>query len=215
MMLTRLQVPVAGDGDHAKCRAAGRWDATTKPGALLRSFQVRVSYFSTTSTAASTLDEGGVPPAIAAIQSLPTDLPAEGSPAAQSPASHGLSAREVEVLRLLAMGKSNAQIAEALVISPNTVNRHVSNIYAKTGAANRAEAASTRRATGSSDGRATCPVCDDQRWLQHRVLDCGRGYNRRLSPAGAKPHSIGVDAGWPHKRLAAAAGFALSASATR
>jgi DNA-binding NarL/FixJ family response regulator len=54
----------------------------------------------------------------------------------------GLSGREVEVLRLLAMGKSNAQIADELVISPNTVNRHVSNIYAKTGAANRAEAAS-------------------------------------------------------------------------
>jgi DNA-binding CsgD family transcriptional regulator/pimeloyl-ACP methyl ester carboxylesterase len=54
----------------------------------------------------------------------------------------GLSVREVEVLRLLARGKSNAQIADELVISPNTVNRHVSNIYAKTGAANRAEAAS-------------------------------------------------------------------------
>ena len=53
-----------------------------------------------------------------------------------------LSARETEVLRLLAAGKSNAQIADELVISLNTVNRHVSNIYAKTGAANRAEAAS-------------------------------------------------------------------------
>jgi DNA-binding NarL/FixJ family response regulator len=54
----------------------------------------------------------------------------------------GLSVREVEVLRLLARGKSNAQIADELVISLNTVRRHVSNIYAKTGAANRAEAAS-------------------------------------------------------------------------
>jgi pimeloyl-ACP methyl ester carboxylesterase/DNA-binding CsgD family transcriptional regulator len=53
-----------------------------------------------------------------------------------------LSAREVEVLRLLAAGKSNAQIAEELVISQNTVIRHVSNIFAKIGAANRAEAAS-------------------------------------------------------------------------
>jgi DNA-binding NarL/FixJ family response regulator len=52
-----------------------------------------------------------------------------------------LSSREIEVLRLLAAGKSNAQIADELVISINTVNRHVSNIYAKTGAANRAEAA--------------------------------------------------------------------------
>ena len=53
----------------------------------------------------------------------------------------GLSQREVEVLGLLAAGKSNAQIAEALVISQNTVIRHVSNIFAKIGTANRAEAA--------------------------------------------------------------------------
>jgi pimeloyl-ACP methyl ester carboxylesterase/DNA-binding CsgD family transcriptional regulator len=52
-----------------------------------------------------------------------------------------LSSREVDVLRLLALGKSNAQIAEELVISQNTVIRHVSNIFAKIGAANRAEAA--------------------------------------------------------------------------
>jgi pimeloyl-ACP methyl ester carboxylesterase/DNA-binding CsgD family transcriptional regulator len=52
----------------------------------------------------------------------------------------GLSSRELEVLRLLAAGKSNAEIAEELVISQNTVIRHVSNIYAKTGAANRAQA---------------------------------------------------------------------------
>ena len=54
----------------------------------------------------------------------------------------GLSHREVEVLRLVAAGKSNQQIADALVISLFTVNRHVSNIFAKTGAANRAEATS-------------------------------------------------------------------------
>jgi DNA-binding CsgD family transcriptional regulator/pimeloyl-ACP methyl ester carboxylesterase len=52
-----------------------------------------------------------------------------------------LSDRELEVLRLLAAGRSNQQIADELVISVNTVNRHVSNVYAKTGVANRAEAA--------------------------------------------------------------------------
>jgi pimeloyl-ACP methyl ester carboxylesterase/DNA-binding CsgD family transcriptional regulator len=52
-----------------------------------------------------------------------------------------LSSREVEVLQLLAAGKSNQDIPNELVISLNTVNRHVSNIYAKTGAANRAQAA--------------------------------------------------------------------------
>jgi NarL family two-component system response regulator LiaR len=47
----------------------------------------------------------------------------------------------VEVLRLVAAGKSNQQIADELMISLNTVIRHVSHIFAKTGAANRTEAA--------------------------------------------------------------------------
>jgi ATP/maltotriose-dependent transcriptional regulator MalT len=52
----------------------------------------------------------------------------------------GLSQREVEVLRLLARGLSNPQIAQELVISRKTAARHVSNIFAKTGVANRTEA---------------------------------------------------------------------------
>jgi DNA-binding CsgD family transcriptional regulator/RecA/RadA recombinase len=52
----------------------------------------------------------------------------------------GLTQREVEVLRLIAQGKGNREIAEALVISQNTVIRHVSNIFSKTGATNRVEA---------------------------------------------------------------------------
>ncbi|HXH22289.1 MAG TPA: AAA family ATPase [Dehalococcoidia bacterium] len=65
-------------------------------------------------------------------------------PASQRPASYPdrLSEREVEVLKLLAAGRSNQQIADELVISLNTVLRHVSNIYAKVGAANRADAVS-------------------------------------------------------------------------
>ena len=53
----------------------------------------------------------------------------------------GLSVREVEVLRLVAAGRSNAQIANELVISLNTVQRHVSSILAKTRTASRTEAA--------------------------------------------------------------------------
>ena len=53
----------------------------------------------------------------------------------------GLTEREEEVLRLLAGGKTNLQIAEALVIAEGTARRHVANIYEKIGAANRAEAA--------------------------------------------------------------------------
>ncbi len=50
----------------------------------------------------------------------------------------GLTTREVEVLRLLARGLSNREIAERLVISPKTASHHVEHIYAKTGTANRA-----------------------------------------------------------------------------
>jgi pimeloyl-ACP methyl ester carboxylesterase/DNA-binding CsgD family transcriptional regulator len=64
----------------------------------------------------------------------------EAARAKAVPAS--LSGREVEVLQLLALGKTNQQIADELVLSLFTVNRHVSNIYSKTGVANRAEAAS-------------------------------------------------------------------------
>jgi DNA-binding CsgD family transcriptional regulator/pimeloyl-ACP methyl ester carboxylesterase len=56
-------------------------------------------------------------------------------------APDGLTAREMEVLRLIAAGKSNPQIAGELVISLNTVQRHVSNVFDKTGVANRAQAA--------------------------------------------------------------------------
>jgi DNA-binding NarL/FixJ family response regulator len=51
-----------------------------------------------------------------------------------------LTAREVEVLRLLARGLSNKEIARQLVISPKTAGSHVESIYAKTGASNRAQA---------------------------------------------------------------------------
>ena len=54
---------------------------------------------------------------------------------------NGLSQREVEVLRLLAAGKSNREIADVLCISLNTVATHVRNILTKTGTVNRTEAA--------------------------------------------------------------------------
>jgi ATP/maltotriose-dependent transcriptional regulator MalT len=53
----------------------------------------------------------------------------------------GLTAREVEVLRLVAAGQSNPQIATALFLSHKTVQRHLSNIFTKTGATSRTAAA--------------------------------------------------------------------------
>jgi DNA-binding CsgD family transcriptional regulator len=52
----------------------------------------------------------------------------------------GLTAREVDVLRLLAQGLSNKEIAERLVISPKTAGNHIEHIYAKIDASNRATA---------------------------------------------------------------------------
>lgn len=62
-----------------------------------------------------------------------------GRPRAALPA--GLSAREVEVLRLVAEGKSNREIAEALVLSEKTISSHLERIFAKLGVENRAAAA--------------------------------------------------------------------------
>jgi DNA-binding NarL/FixJ family response regulator len=53
----------------------------------------------------------------------------------------GLSRREAQVLRLVAAGKSNQEIADAMFRSPNTVANHVRSILTKLGAANRTEAA--------------------------------------------------------------------------
>jgi DNA-binding CsgD family transcriptional regulator len=57
-----------------------------------------------------------------------------------APAPEGLSRRELEVLRLVAAGKSNREIAAALVISEHTVARHLQNIFAKLGVSSRTAA---------------------------------------------------------------------------
>jgi DNA-binding NarL/FixJ family response regulator len=65
----------------------------------------------------------GAAPDLARVESLiPTAGP--GGP-------HGLTPRELEVLRLVAAGKSNREIAAELVVSEHTVARHLQNIYAK------------------------------------------------------------------------------------
>jgi HD-GYP domain-containing protein (c-di-GMP phosphodiesterase class II) len=60
-------------------------------------------------------------------------------PVAEAPA--GLTAREIEVLRMLARGMTNKQTGQQLEISPKTVGRHVESIYSKIGASTRAAAA--------------------------------------------------------------------------
>ena len=62
----------------------------------------------------------------------------------------GLTHRELEIVPLLVAGRTNAEIAQALVISPRTVGVHVSRILMKLGATRRTEAADIARAVASS-----------------------------------------------------------------
>ena len=74
--------------------------------------------------------------------------PGPGTGAARRPPMFTLTAREQEVLTLLAEGMTNAQLADALFISERTANRHVSNIFVKLGVHNRTQAARAAVAAG-------------------------------------------------------------------
>jgi DNA-binding CsgD family transcriptional regulator len=95
--------------------------------------------------AATLLDESlsistqlGMGPLMERAVALQQRLTAQPEPKPNYPG--GLTRREVEVLRLLAAGKSSAEIAADLVLSRRTIERHISNIYLKTSTHNRAEA---------------------------------------------------------------------------
>ncbi len=72
---------------------------------------------------------------VAALQERAESLPAK---APEYPG--GLTEREVEVLQLVALGKTNREIANELVLSQRTIQRHISNLYAKIDVRNRSEA---------------------------------------------------------------------------
>jgi DNA-binding NarL/FixJ family response regulator len=74
----------------------------------------------------------GAAPDLAGVDSLVRQAPPDHA--------HGLTPRELEVLRLIAAGKTNKAIAAELVISERTVDRHVSNFFSKLGVSSRASA---------------------------------------------------------------------------
>ena len=78
----------------------------------------------------------------------PHDEQAERPATAAGAPPDGLSAREVEVLRLIAAGKSSREVGEALVLSVRTVERHIANIYLKTDTHGRAQATAYALAKG-------------------------------------------------------------------
>ena len=71
------------------------------------------------------------------------------------PLPDGLTAREAEVLALIATGRTNAQIAAALFVSPSTVKTHINNIFAKTGVTSRAQAVNYAYTHGFADHGAS------------------------------------------------------------
>ena len=115
-----LQTPY--EAAHARvllglaCRAVGDDDA----------FELELG------AARETFDELGAAPDVAWVDSL--------TGRAEPADAHGLTPRELEVLRLVATGKSNREIAATLVISEHTVARHVQNIFTKLGVPSRTAA---------------------------------------------------------------------------
>jgi DNA-binding CsgD family transcriptional regulator len=81
----------------------------------------------------ATLERSTMPP-----ETVHHQLNAAVAPPPANPA--GLTTREVEVLRLVAQGLTDAQVAEQLVISPRTVNTHLKSIYGKIGVSSRSAA---------------------------------------------------------------------------
>ena len=140
--------PVAGDGGRlgAADAVVTAWEAAGQPYqtavALAHAAWVALAERSTRPAedrlrrAAAITAELGAAPLAARIGELSRRAGAAGQ--AGDPV---LTARELEVLRLVASGQSNREIAAVLVISPKTASVHVSNILAKLGAATRTEAA--------------------------------------------------------------------------
>ncbi|MGN6565244.1 MAG: response regulator transcription factor, partial [Thermomicrobiales bacterium] len=87
------------------------------------------------------LEPLGAKPALARADALAVRLAAMTASTTQASAPNGLSAREVEVLRLVAQGLSDAQVAERLYLSPRTVGTHLRAVYNKLGVDNRTAAA--------------------------------------------------------------------------
>jgi len=90
--------------------------------------------------------------AIRLLSQFDVERPIVTAPQARARPAGGLveplSEREIEVLRLIALGRTNQEIARQLVVAPGTVKAHTASIYRKLDVANRTEAAARARQTG-------------------------------------------------------------------
>lgn len=127
-------------------------------GRCCRGGVVRNQVESSLRAAHATAVELGAAPLRAEIEALtrrgrltlaPAPVATPPAPQPPSPLDRlGLTAREREVLALIAMGRTNREIAQTLFISPKTATVHVSNILAKLGVRSRVEAATMAHRLG-------------------------------------------------------------------
>jgi DNA-binding NarL/FixJ family response regulator len=158
----RAEARRADDADAAEAwaRAATTWEAIDRPfpvaaaryraaAATLRDHGSREDAAALLSAARDSAARLGARPLLDAIDTLARqarlDLRMEEAAGPSAPPSgsgdaYGLTERELEILRLIAGGWSNRQIADALFISPKTASVHASHIFDKLGASNRTEA---------------------------------------------------------------------------
>jgi DNA-binding CsgD family transcriptional regulator len=144
---------------------AAAWDRIGRPAlvayALYRSAEAVLGNRGDRSVAAESLGSArrlasglGAKPLLGEIERLARQARIEledGSAAEAQRDPLGLTDREAEVIRLVAAGRSNQQIADALFITRKTASVHVSNILAKLGVANRVEAAAIAQRLGLED----------------------------------------------------------------
>jgi predicted ATPase/DNA-binding CsgD family transcriptional regulator len=109
-----------------------------RAGAIARKALGESGFLAARTAGASLPLDPAIAEAIAFSPSAPAPLPTQDRTAARD--ATRLTAREMEVLRLLAEGRSNAEIADALFISPRTASTHLVNIFAKLEVDSRASA---------------------------------------------------------------------------
>lgn len=117
-----------------------------------------------------------------------TDALAMRRPAAVAAVAYpdGMTEREVDVLREIAAGRSNKEIADILSICGRTVDRHIANLDTKIGAHNKADAAAYAfRIVWRANGHNHKP---DRRWGAPRQHIPGAGLPQRWQTRPARPH---------------------------
>ena len=110
-------------------------------------------------------------------------LATSGAPATSDPAAAlGLTPREIDVLRLLAHGRSNREIGEALFISPRTVNFHVTNLLAKLELDSRTPPPPSPSVTGWPEPHPTHPGQPDRSAFPGRLPQSGNSDGAHPAP---------------------------------